>query len=65
VKNEKTLGSGCFRGFMNLAVLLEVTSNVSSSSQPPERLFGMMMVVMSLQAGELHVINPLQIRCRC
>jgi len=24
----------------------------------------MMMVVMSLQAGELHVINPLQIRCR-
>ncbi|MGL5305651.1 MAG: hypothetical protein ACRC9Y_05650, partial [Aeromonas veronii] len=26
VKNEKTLGSGCFRGFMNLAVLLEVTS---------------------------------------
>ncbi len=26
VKNEKTLGSMCFRGFMNLAVLLEVTS---------------------------------------
>jgi len=50
---------------MNLAVLLEVTCYVSSSSQPPERLFGMMMVMMSLQGGELHVINPLQIRCRC